>query len=284
MNNNLTLVVVDTAFYSLAAKALDLGVKITGAKSVLVLSDKDFYPGSTFVKIDPITDKRGYSRIMLKELGKHITTDHFMVVQYDGMPVDETKWTDDFLKYDYIGAPWAWGPENRRVGNGGFSIRSRRLSDYCLEDAMVFDPPGYGDENFMEDTHICLLYRDWLESKGINFAPVSLARKFSAENPPGKYDTYGFHGTLCLPYYLDDEHLDFFINNMTPAQYNNDTGSRIIFGLYVAERWDHLESMIDRGCELIPQFKDKLISQLIKETNHFPNLTPASLESLLINY
>ena len=65
---NLTIAIVDTAYHTLASRAIDKAVEVTGADSVLVLSDRDFYPGSTFVKIDTITTKLEYSNLMLKEL------------------------------------------------------------------------------------------------------------------------------------------------------------------------------------------------------------------------
>jgi hypothetical protein len=128
------------------------------------------------------------------------------------------------------------------------------------------------------------MYADYLESQGIKYAPVSLANKFSAEIPGGRFDTYGFHGTLCLPYYLDDDHMEFFIDNMTERQFKNDFQSRIAFGLYLAERYEHLEHMMDRGSELVPDFKDRLLTQLPKESSYFPTLTNQELEHVLERY
>jgi hypothetical protein len=283
MQKNLTIVAVDTAYPELTKRAIDQAVKVTGAEKVLVFSDKDFYPGSKWVKIDPI-DQVEYSRIVLKDLAPHIETDHYMCIQYDGMPIDSEMWNDDYVNYDYIGAPWPWGAPNRRVGNGGFSVRSRKLATICQDPQIVHNPPGYGDNNYMEDMHICVMYADYLESQGIRFAPVDLAKQFSAEIPGGRFDTYGFHGTLCLPYYLDDAHMEFYINNMTERQFKSDFQSRIVFGLYGAERWEHLEHMMDRGTELVADFKDRLFEQLPKEANYFPNITLEDLDSLLSNY
>jgi hypothetical protein len=283
MQKNLTIVAVDTAYPALTRKAIEQAVRVTGSEKVVVFSNEDVVAGSKWVKIDPI-DQVGYSRVVFKELAPHIETDHFMVVQYDGMPIDSKFWNDDYLNCDYIGAPWPWGAPNRRVGNGGFSIRSRRLAELCADPKLVFNPPGYGDNNYMEDLHICVMYADYLESQGIKYAPVELAKQFSAEIPGGRFNSYGFHGTLCLPYYLDDEHMEFYINNMTERQFRSDFQSRIAFGLYGAERWELLEHMMDRGSELVPDFKDKLIAQLPKETNYFPNLTVEQLEDIFVNY
>jgi len=280
---NLTIVAVDTAYHALTSQAIEQAVKVTGSENVLVMSDQDLYPGSQFVAIEPITQPE-YSKIILKDLAQYITTDHYLVMQYDGMPIDPAQWNEDYLNYDYIGAPWPWGPPNRRVGNGGFSIRSRKLADACTAENVVFNPPGYGDNNYMEDTHICHMYRDFLEQQGIEFAPVELAKQFSAEIPGGRFETFGFHGTLCLPYYLDDDHMEFYIDNMTAKMFTTDTQTRIAFGLYQAQRYELLEHMMDKGTELNPNFKEHLINQVPKEQNYFAGLTAQEIEDLLVNY
>ena len=283
MNKKLTIVSVDTAYPELTLKAIEQAVKVTDCDNVLSLSDKDFVPGSRWIKINPINQIE-YSRIIFKDLAQYIETDHYMVIQYDGMPIDINFWDDEYLKYDYIGAPWPWGPENRRVGNGGFSLRSRRLAEVCADPELIHNPAGYGDNNYMEDVHICQMYRNHIESQGIQFAPVKLAQKFSAEIPGGKFDTYGFHGTLCLPYYLSDEHMEFYISNMTERQFRSDFQSRIAFGLYEAERWELLEHMMECATEKVPEFKQLLIEQLPKEHNYFPNLSVEELEDIFVNY
>jgi hypothetical protein len=278
MHKNLTIAIVDTSNHALASAALDQAIRITNSKSALVLSDRNFYPGSKFVKINPISDKTEYSRLMIKEIGKHIETDHFMVIQYDGMPTDSSKWNDDFLKYDYIGAPWPWGPTELRVGNGGFSIRSRKLSDLCLTENVVYD-------NSNEDTFICQQYRNFLEYNGIKFAPIELAKNFSAEIPGGKFPTYGFHGTLCLPFYLSDTHLALYIDNMTDSMVMDPVQIRILFGLYRAERYNHLEQLMDRGVATISNYKEIVLNQLAQENQVYsPNPSVKEFEDLLGNY
>lgn len=283
MQKNLTIVAVDTAYPALTKKAIEQAMQVTGSKKVVIFSNEDILPGSKWVRIDPINQIE-YSKVVFKDLVPHVETDHFMIVQYDGMPIDPKFWNDEYLKYDYIGAPWPWGASNRRVGNGGFSIRSRKLAELCADPKLVFNPPGYGDNNYMEDLHICVMYANYLESQGIKYAPVELAKQFSAEIPGGRFDTFGFHGTLCLPYYLNDDHMEFYISNMSEQQFKSDFQSRIAFGLYGAQRWELLEHMMDRGTELVPDFKERLIEQLPKESNYFPNLTVEQLEDIFVNY
>ena len=78
-----------------------------------------------------------YSTLMLKGLAPHVETSHALVVQWDGYVVNPDAWTDAFLDVDYCGAPWPWGDDDRRVGNGGFSLRSRRLIDALASPEVV---------------------------------------------------------------------------------------------------------------------------------------------------
>jgi hypothetical protein len=100
-------------------------------------------------------------------------------------------WTDEYMKYDYIGAPWWRGIESN-VGNGGFSLRSKRLLHVTANDDSI-------QSQHPEDECVCLVYRKYLEETyGIRFAPESLAHRFSFERNPkyneNSYRTFGFHG------------------------------------------------------------------------------------------
>jgi len=81
------------------------------------------------VKIPRIASRAEYSRFVIKELGRHFRTSHLLVIQWDGYVINGKAWQEAFLEYDYIGAPWGFHTDQHRVGNGGFSLRSRRLFD-----------------------------------------------------------------------------------------------------------------------------------------------------------
>jgi len=266
----LTIAIIDTAYHVLSHRAMNKALEITRAESLLVLSDRDFFPGSKYVKIDPIKNKFDYSDLALKELGKHINTDFVLVIQYDGMPIDPLMWLPEFLNYDYIGAPWRWYPEGYSVGNGGFSLRSRKLTDLCLDQSMLLTS---GIEECQEDVHIGILYKNWLVSKGVQYAPVPLASKFSAEEPGGRFKTFGFHGALCLPFYLDDEHLSFYISQLTEKMLENSQHIRLIFSLISAGRYNHIREFMVRALILRPDFKKVMIEQFPKDKHYYPNLT-----------
>ena len=146
-----------------------------------------------FLEHLPLYSLEDYSRFIIKELEAHVKTSHVLVAQWDGYVLNPKAWKPEWLDYDYIGAPWKDGIS----GNGGFSLRSRRLLD-ALQDSR-FGPPYYP-----EDEKICRDWRRELESEfGIRFAPTEIASEFSVEG--GRYSgQFGFHSFLTrLPPAVD---------------------------------------------------------------------------------
>lgn len=131
---------------------------------------------------------------------------HILVFQWDGYLANPNNWTDEFLEYDYIGAPWYWEKE-RQVGNGGFSLRSIKLLN-ALSELHRIIPFNFSNP---EDVTICRDYRELLETKyDIKFAPIEVAKRFSFETGVADVDPFGFHGVWNKIYYdgWDDSILD----------------------------------------------------------------------------
>ena len=166
-------------------------------------------------KVDPVripqSDFLGYSKGILKALHQYFTTTHCLVVQADGFIVNPGLWTDEFLRYDYIGAPWpeqlrgepgGWTLQlNRnRVGNGGFSLRSRKLMSMASE--IDFDRLDYPTRS--EDIVLCHYMYEEFHGRGARYAPVDVAARFSMEIPAPEHrdhldGVFGFHGKHLLP-------------------------------------------------------------------------------------
>lgn len=128
-----------------------------------------------------------YSKFIIKELYKHVNTEFCMIIQADGFPINLNAWEDNFMKFDYIGAPWytqPW-PIEQTVGNGGFSIRSKKF----LEASKDLEYKDW----IAEDVYLCRIEDKNLKSKGIKFAPHEIAYRFSVEDMPYK-GQFGFHG------------------------------------------------------------------------------------------
>jgi hypothetical protein len=128
---------------------------------------------------------------IVHNIQKYIDTEFYLSIHTDGFVINPHLWQKEFLNYDYIGAPW---PKSQftahRVGNGGFTLRSRKLLNLCS--AMSFDGP-------YEDRAICHDHRKHFEDNGCIFAPVEIAMKFSLETPIEECEcnldnTFGFHG------------------------------------------------------------------------------------------
>jgi hypothetical protein len=130
-----------------------------------------------------------YSRFILHDLAGYVKTSHALIIQHDGYALKADAWQAAWLEYDYIGAPW-WYTDGMNVGNGGFSLRSKKLLDItAAEKWPVIDN---------EDHMICRLRRHELELKhGIRFAPEEVAERFSVEGTSGNRRTwtgqFGFH-------------------------------------------------------------------------------------------
>ena len=149
--------------------------------------------GIELIPVGPIGSREAYSRIVMKGLYKHIATSHVLIVQWDGYVVHPEVWKDEFLTYDYLGAPCPDGKGGWRVGNGGFSLRSRKLLEALQDESfpLLFTAA--------EDVTICGCHGARLESDfGIRFGPLELARTFSFERDASDVirgmRTFGFHG------------------------------------------------------------------------------------------
>ena len=163
--------------------------------------------GARHVAIDPLAGRAAYSRFVMKDLLRHIETEHVLLIQWDGYVVNPSAWSDDFLDHDYIGARWGFHQDAHCVGNGGFSLRSRRLLE-ALQDSAIdrFEP---------EDEMICRHYRPMLESRyGMRFAPPEVADRFSFETTYPQGRPLGFHGLFNMWLFLDDAEVAGFVAAM----------------------------------------------------------------------
>jgi hypothetical protein len=167
-------------------------------KSVL-LTDKDIKHPIHEVKKIPELNFDSFNLFMIKELYKYIDTPHYLIVQTDGYILHPEVWDDSWLNYDYMGAPWP--PHilrdllgNGAIGNGGFSLRSRFLTNHvCLKN---------------KDRAKIIYHEDGHYSNAMNREPVlkypshNIAMRFSQELVIDKNIVpFGFHGKPHDPSY-----------------------------------------------------------------------------------
>ena len=156
--------------------------------------------------IPKITNKADYSKFCLVDLNKYISTDFCLTIQHDGYIINPESWTDKFLDFDYIGAPWptSWGYKNR-IGNGGFCLKSKKFLEISYKIFKDFNfntglDRSIYDISVNEDFLSCNLYYDEMIANGIKFADVETASIFSIEHPilEMKEKPLGFHGYFTV--------------------------------------------------------------------------------------
>ena len=191
--------------------------KINFASIKLLCSSppKNKFSKIEYVKI-PKIDINGYNKLMINDLNKYFETTHCLIVQSDSFVINPKIWTNEFLNYDYIGAPWTKtiSPKKNlllnltknRVGNGGFSLRSKKLTNLTKE----FNYTKLNFPVMTEDIVICYYLYDELIKKGVKYAPIELASKFSIEHPEtnkeygiNNNNVFGFHGKHLQKYFKD---------------------------------------------------------------------------------
>ena len=200
---DVSLVCVESRRPALAVHALQRCLRQARFKECLLLSPQapTLPEDIRHVPIAPITSVAAYSDFIVGKLGDYFTGEHVLIVQWDGFILDATRWDARFLDYDYIGAPWL--DSARTVGNGGFSLRSRRLWDALR----AVNPQSMHPE----DACICIEYRSQLEAHGIRFAPPGLAELFSWEAPEPATPTFGFHGFFNFHRVMPEQELVEYI-------------------------------------------------------------------------
>jgi hypothetical protein len=193
--NDITIIGVDGLDIDRLIKAATICLYYVDCCDVKVLSHKkptvEYDSNIQFIEIESVLSRDDYSHFMIKRLNDYVDTKYCIVIQHDGFIINPSAWINDFLNYDYIGAPWS----NNIVGNGGFSLRSKKLLEILAtndeipsnqhEDAIISH--GYWHDNI-------------LIPNGMKFPNDKLARLFSIEwiKWEGSFGFHSFYTDLRL--------------------------------------------------------------------------------------
>jgi hypothetical protein len=157
-----------------------------------------------FHKTNPLSIN-DYSRICLLELTNYVNSDFCLIFQLDGFALNPELWNDSFYEYDYIGAPWplsvGWVKEGRQVGNGGFSLRSKKF----LNLTSTFTEYEVGNE----DGYIFYAY-DIIIRAGLKIAPLEIAKRFAIEIPLDESHNI----STCFGFHAHDIPNDYLISKL----------------------------------------------------------------------
>jgi hypothetical protein len=203
-----TLVAVSSVRIDQTIKALEYSSKDIKFGSVKLISDIEPLNLSnkiSFNKIEKINNIDEWNYSIIYKLPTYIRTDFCILIHDNGFIVNSNSWKDEFLKYDYIGAPWPLPVDDYsyrdinnnliRVGNS-VSLRSKKLLNIPLKHNLEWKAfHGYTNE----DGFICCNYRHKYLEEGCKFADIDVAKYFSHENsmPETKgIKPFAFHNYL----------------------------------------------------------------------------------------
>lgn len=189
---NITLVALTSVRIESTIKALIYSSSQIEFGKIKLLSHvkPSYLPNKITFEKTPISssiDEWNYN--IIYNLPKHIDTEYALLIHDNGFVVNPKSWRDDFLDYDYIGAPWPLpndeysfrdiNQEIIRVGNS-VSLRSKKLLDIPVKKNLEWKPfHGYTNE----DGFICVNYRHEYLNEGCKFADINIAKYFSHETP-----------------------------------------------------------------------------------------------------
>ena len=258
---NITVVAIDFLWHDLTRYAIEASLKNIDPAEVIIISDREILSGARHIIREPVTGMPEYANLMLKGVSEYINTSHALYVQWDGIANDRTQWNDAFLQYDYIGAPWPWEPEGKNIGNGGFSLRSKRLLDACLDDRITLteaDPVA-------EDKIIGNINREYLEqSYAIKFAPTAVARRFSYEL--GRHEpSFGFHGLWNVFNLMSDADMDYYISRIDYKGWNIYKWHHVLTAAIRRNRLDLYEIMIGHLVTHSPELLHSLAQWIVSD-------------------
>lgn len=189
---NITLIAVTSVNIVQTVKALKYSARSIDFGEVTLVTHKKpiFLPSNiSFQNINRLTDIDMFNYAMVYDLYKYVHTDYAILIHADGFIVNPSAWQDEFLQYDYIGAPWPIPDDNDkisfrdeegdlyRVGNS-VSLRSKRLMELPTKLNMEWKA-FHGWYN--EDGFICVNKRKEFEKYGCRYADPELAAHFSQE-------------------------------------------------------------------------------------------------------
>lgn len=214
---DVTLVMVETLEHRLAKLAVEDCLRHADFGEVLIFSDQfdDLHiPGARHLRIENWPSKIDWCRFLWHGLPGAVKTPQSLLIQWDSWIIDPSMWRDEFLRFDYIGAPW-WHP-TLNVGNSGFSLRSKRLMDHLVEHKTRYPVVTDG-----EDALLSRAYRPQLEREGFVWADCDSALDFAFEWVRASRDSkhFGFHSLMNWPFVLDADRLEERMSLVRQSKY-----------------------------------------------------------------
>lgn len=266
MHSNITVVNIDgrsgdkisTQMALVHSKSL-----LPGSKALMLSPNKPkvFIGDFEFLHIEPMGYIE-YSLFIIYKLQHFIKTEFALIVQDDGWIINGAAWNNEFLNYDYIGAPshmatpigkksnkffrnYTWASDNKYnylnyniLMNGGFSLRSKKILQQPSIDSLDFlitapnsNPKklAWDNDPHLEDVHLSIFMREKLEATGIKYPSMDLAKTFSIEHIDANFhcnldlmNVFGHHSKFRKLISLNPPTIEYQINRTSLPLLSNE--------------------------------------------------------------
>jgi len=188
---NISLVAVTCGEELESIEALNYSSRYISFYSKILFTNKTYNSdlGDINIKASPkLNNISEWGKFIVFDLYKYIESEFIILIHPDGFIVNPQSWTNEFLNYDYIGAPWKIPKDNFscrdkfgniiRVGNS-VSLRSKKL--LSLPDQIGLKWKNFDHGYPHEDGYLSVQHRHTLQENGIKFSPLNIAAKFGRE-------------------------------------------------------------------------------------------------------
>lgn len=194
--SRVTLLFVETRAHKVTKRVIDDCIARVNFGDILIFTDKPDLipiPGARYIAVPDFPNKVEAGRFYYSKAMAHVETDFALMLEWDAGIFDETKWLPEFFSYDYIGAPWPYTISRGRfdVGNGGFTLMSKKLGHFICQHAQDFP--------CVTDMDVCKKYREQYENAGFVWPNSDLASCFAWELGERNPNHFGYHGAFTWP-------------------------------------------------------------------------------------
>jgi hypothetical protein len=183
-----TLVAVSSIQIPRTIQMLEYSCKGVNFGDVKIITDEEVkHPLIKCEHCDKLDSIDKYNEFIFLHLWKHIDTEFALVQQYDSAILFPNSWRDSWVENDYIGSLWpivenayiANDGTRSRVGNGGFSLRHKRVLQTPSKLGWnLRSEQGYASE----DGNVCVYWKKEMLEQGVKYADVNTAAHFAYEN------------------------------------------------------------------------------------------------------
>lgn len=266
---DVTICAIDSVNVSATKAALDRSIGSCTFGDAVLFSHEQADGAFRCVTIDRIDSTAAYSDFLYKQMPRLIETPFVLIVQWDGYVIDPSAWRPDFRQYDYVGAPWPFVDDGFSVGNGGFSLQSRKFLQAMLDDRLVLR------EDVNSDWQVCRTFRPQLENEfGLRFAPQAVAETFSYETVPireftaARPQTFGFHGMGNMWRYVGDAEMIAMVDRLSSHVFASPHYANLMVTYFLLGRYKTFAALYARLKGHLAHDATALIRTVVGEVNH----------------